>query len=154
MGNLENVKFQPEYTHDSWVQSALTVEGKIADFDLVYAGAYLTRNTHEAEDYTDYSLAYDSGYGKYFLDNAGKLIDPAQYIIGRDHYTKLSNEVRLSSPQNLAGPLHRGPVRRAPGARHPAGLRGPGTGRSARGQLVGARLAGHGMAHRPDPYRP
>ena len=99
VGNLENVKFQPEYTHDSWVQSALTVEGKIADFDLVYAGAYLTRNTHEAEDYTDYSLAYDSGYGKYFLDNAGKLIDPAQYIIGRDHYTKLSNEVRLSSPQ-------------------------------------------------------
>ena len=54
------MKFLPEYTHDSWVQSALTVEGKIADFDLVYTGAYLTRNTHEAEDYTDYSLAYDA----------------------------------------------------------------------------------------------
>ena len=100
VGDLENVKFQPEYTHDSWVQSALTVEGKIADFDLVYAGAYLTRNTHEAEDYTDYSLAYDATYGNAFLGNAGNLIDPAQYIIGRDHYTKLSNELRVSSPQS------------------------------------------------------
>jgi iron complex outermembrane receptor protein len=99
VGPLETVKFLPEYTHDSWVQSALTVEGKIADFDLVYTGAYLTRNTHEAEDYTDYSLAYDAAYGTYFRDNAGNLINPTQYIIGTDHYTKLSNELRVSSPQ-------------------------------------------------------
>jgi iron complex outermembrane recepter protein len=99
VGPLETVKFRPEYTHDSWVQSALTVEGKIADFDLVYTGAYLTRNTHEAEDYTDYSLAYDAAYGKYFVNNAGQLINPSQYIIGTDHYTKLSNELRVSSPQ-------------------------------------------------------
>ena len=99
VGELETVKFLPEYTHDSWFQSALTVTGKIGDFDLVYAGAYLTRNTHEAEDYTDYSLAYDAAYGKYFVDNAGNLINPTQYIIGRDHYTKLSNELRFSSPQ-------------------------------------------------------
>ncbi len=98
VGPLETVKFKPEFAHDSWVQSALTVEGKIADFDLVYAGAYLTRNTHEYEDYTDYSLYYDAGYGKYYLDNAGNLINPAQYIIGRDHYTKLSNELRITSP--------------------------------------------------------
>ena len=96
IGPLENMKFLPEYTHDSWVQSALTIEGKIGDFDLVYAGAYLTRNTHEAEDYTDYALAYNS----YFYNNAGNLINPTQYIIGRDHYTKLSNELRVSSPQN------------------------------------------------------
>jgi iron complex outermembrane recepter protein len=99
VGPLETVKFLPEYAHDSWVQSALTVEGKIADFDLVYTGAYLTRNTHEAEDYTDYSLAYDAAYGKYFVNNAGNLINPSQYIIGTDHYTKLSNELRVSSPQ-------------------------------------------------------
>lgn len=98
VGPLETLKFLPESTHDSWVQSALTIQGKIGDLDLVYAGAYLTRNTHEYEDYTDYSLAYDAAYGKYFVDNAGKLIDPAQYIIGRDHYTKLSNELRVSSP--------------------------------------------------------
>ncbi len=99
IGPLDTLKFLPEYAHDSWMQSALTIQGKISDFDLVYAGAYLTRNTHEYEDYTDYSLAYDAAYGSYFRNNAGQLINPSQYIIGRDHYTKLSNELRISSPQ-------------------------------------------------------
>jgi iron complex outermembrane receptor protein len=91
----------PQTVHDSWVQSALTVEGKISNFDIVYAGAYLTRNTHEQSDYTDYSLFYDTRYGSgaYFLDNAGNLINPAQTIIGRDHYSKYSNELRVSSPK-------------------------------------------------------
>ena len=104
LGDLEVQKYFPEEIHDSWVQSALTIEGKINNFDLVYAGAYLTRNTHENEDYTDYSLAYTAAYtfdsyATYFRDNAGKLINPAQYIVGRDHYTKLSHELRVTSPK-------------------------------------------------------
>ena len=104
VGTLQTMKFLPESSHDSWVQSALTVEGKIGDFDLVYTGAYLTRNTHQTEDYADYSLAYDGIYGQYYLDNAGNQIAPLQYIINRDHYTKLSNEVRVSSP--VTWPVH------------------------------------------------
>jgi iron complex outermembrane receptor protein len=101
VGDLETTKWFPEGVHDSWVQSALTIEGKVSDFDITYAGAYLTRNTHETEDYTDYSLFYDQAFGSgaYFVDNAGKLINPAQYIIGRDHYTKTSNELRITSPK-------------------------------------------------------
>jgi iron complex outermembrane recepter protein len=101
VGDLETIKFLPEHVHDSWVQSALTIEGKISDFDLTYAGAYLTRNTHETEDYTDYSLFYDQAFGSgaYFVDNNGKLINPAQYIVGRDHYTKTSHEFRVTSPK-------------------------------------------------------
>ena len=99
IGDLNVQHWFPQNIHDSWVQSALTVEGKIGNFDLVYAGAYLTRNTHEQQDYTDYSLYYDSAYGKYFVDNAGNLINPAQTIIGRDHYTKYSHELRVSSPK-------------------------------------------------------
>jgi outer membrane receptor protein involved in Fe transport len=101
VGDLKVSQYFPDTSHDSWVQSALTVEGKIADFDIVYAGAYLTRNTHESSDYTDYSLFYDRAYGSgaYFLDNAGHLINPAQHIVGRDHYTKTSNELRFSSPK-------------------------------------------------------
>ena len=99
VGDLQVQHYFPDYVHDSWVQSALTVEGKIGNFDLVYAGAYLTRNTHEQSDYTDYSLYYDSAYGKYFVDNAGNAINPAQTIIGRDHYSKYSHELRISSPK-------------------------------------------------------
>ena len=99
VGDLKIQQYFPETVHDSWVQSSLTVEGKISNFDIVYAGAYLTRNTHESSDYTDYSLFYDNAYGAYFVDNAGKLINDAQHIVGRDHYTKISNELRVSSPK-------------------------------------------------------
>ena len=103
VGDLQIQQYFPETTHDSWVQSSLTVEGKISNFDIVYAGAYLTRNTHESSDYTDYSLYYDRAYGSgaYFKDNAGDLINPAQHIVGRDHYTKISNELRVSSPKDF-----------------------------------------------------
>jgi iron complex outermembrane recepter protein len=101
VGDLEIKQYFPETSHDSWVQSSLTVEGKISNFDIVYAGAYLTRNTHESSDYTDYSLYYDRAYGGYFVDNADKLINDAQHIIGVDHYTKTSNELRVSSPKDF-----------------------------------------------------
>ena len=102
LGDLELQHYFPDTVHDSWVQSALTVEGRISNFDLVYSGAYLTRNTHESSDYTDYSLAYDQlhGSGVYFLDNAGNFINPAQHIIGKDHYTKTSHEFRISTPKD------------------------------------------------------
>ena len=105
LGDLKVAHFFPDTVHDSWMQSALTVEGKINNFDIVYSGAYLTRNTHEQSDYTDYSLAYDhyysfANYGAYFTDNAGNVINPAQTILGRDHYTKTSNELRVSTPKD------------------------------------------------------
>jgi iron complex outermembrane recepter protein len=100
-GDLNTFQFFSDQTRDSFMQSALTIEGKISDFDLVYSGGYLTRNQHESEDYTDYSFFYDTakGSGAYFKDNAGKLINPAQVIIGRDHYTKTNNELRVTSPK-------------------------------------------------------
>ena len=100
VGDLETVHFFPETVHDSWVQSSLTIQGKISDFDLVYSGGYLTRNTHETQDYADYSLYYDVAYGSgaSFVDNNGNLINPAQYIVGKDHYTKTNHEFRVSTP--------------------------------------------------------
>jgi hypothetical protein len=41
-GDLKVQQYFADTTHDSWVQSALTIEGKISNFDLVYTGAYLT----------------------------------------------------------------------------------------------------------------
>jgi iron complex outermembrane recepter protein len=100
-GDLDTWQWFNDSTRESWMQEALTVEGKISNFDIVYSGGYLARNTHEFEDYTDYSLFYDqsSGAGVNFTDNAGKLINPAQYIKGNDHYTKISNELRVTSPK-------------------------------------------------------
>jgi len=101
VGDLQLTHFYPERFDDQWIQSALTVQGKIGNFDLVYAFAHLNRDDHYDQDYSDYSFWYDTlyGYGAYIHDDAGNLINPAQYIIGNDEYRKTSNEVRLSSPR-------------------------------------------------------
>jgi outer membrane receptor protein involved in Fe transport len=101
LGDLKVAHYKPESTQDSWVQSALTVEGKIGNFDIVYAGAFLKRQDETHSDYTDYSIGYDTSYAQYFTNNAGAFIDGSQYITGKDHYQKYSNELRISSPKDM-----------------------------------------------------
>ena len=50
----------------------------------------------------DRLYAADGGLAGYFYleDNAGNDIDPRQYIIGTDHFRKLSQEFRIASPQD------------------------------------------------------
>jgi len=97
---LTLTRFNPETSKDRWVQAALTIEGKLGNFDVTYAGAYLNRKDETRQDYVDYSYYYDSccGYGAYIYDEAGAYIDPTQYILGQDRYTKHSHELRISSP--------------------------------------------------------
>lgn len=98
--DFEITRYNPESTKDRWVQAALTIEGKFSNFDVAYAGSYLRRSDTVHSDYVDYAYYYDvySGYGAYVYDNSGALIDPTQYIIGKDRYSKQSHELRISSP--------------------------------------------------------
>ena len=45
-GDLDVIKFGPEYSDDSWYQAALTIEGKVGNLDVTYAGAYMNRHIH------------------------------------------------------------------------------------------------------------
>jgi outer membrane receptor protein involved in Fe transport len=89
---------------DRWWQAALTVEGKIGNLDFVYASSYLDRRVDSVSDYSDYTFYYDQAYGQYFADqfqnDAGDPIDPTMSLLMRDRYSKVSHEVRLSSPQD------------------------------------------------------
>jgi iron complex outermembrane receptor protein len=100
VGDLKVTHFYPDWTHDWWYQAALTVQGKISDFDVTYAGAYLHRFITSELDYSDYSFWYDTlfGYGKYVTDNKGDLINPSQYILGLDRFQLESHELRIASP--------------------------------------------------------
>ncbi|MEI9991936.1 MAG: TonB-dependent receptor [Rhizomicrobium sp.] len=100
VGDLKVQHFFPEYAHDTWVQAGLTIQGKIANLDVTYAGGYMDRQINAASDYTDYSFFYDTlyGYGAYINDNHGNFIDPRQYIFEKDHFTKISQELRFSTP--------------------------------------------------------
>jgi len=100
LGHYKIQRFYPEGSDDKWAQAALAIEGKISNFDLVYAGAYMKRWVDTRQDYSDYSFFYDTllGYGAYLTDDAGNFINTSQYIQGKDYYTKQSHELRLSSP--------------------------------------------------------
>jgi iron complex outermembrane recepter protein len=110
LGDLNIARYFPEKFADSWWQGALTVEGKISDFDLLYAGGYLHRHADTVADYSDYSYYYDRYYaqgvpgytttyfGDNFRDNNGNLINPAQVTVSRDQFSKQSHELRVSSP--------------------------------------------------------
>jgi iron complex outermembrane recepter protein len=102
VGDLKVQHFLPEYSHDKWYQAGLTVQGKIANLDFTYAGSYMDRKVHSAADYTDYTFWYDQSYPSYvnFYDNSGARIDPTQRILGNDHFTKESHEVRLASSKD------------------------------------------------------
>jgi len=100
LGDLETMQFNPEYADDKWWQAALTVEGKVANFDVTYAGAYMKRQIDGRFDYVDYGYFYDAlfGYGAYWYDNNGDPIVPNQYIASDDSFTKQSHELRFASP--------------------------------------------------------
>lgn len=108
VGDLEVQRFFPDFRNDRFWQGALTIEGKIGNWDLTSATAYLDRKTSSSSDYTDYAEAYDSIYSsyggvagyQYFQDSAGNTIDPRQRVLGGDHFKMLSQELRIASPQD------------------------------------------------------
>ncbi|HEV2596641.1 MAG TPA: TonB-dependent receptor [Sphingomicrobium sp.] len=106
LGDLKIDRFRPEPFKDRFWQAALTVEGKIANFDVTYAGAYMDRPNSGENDYADYTDAYDRLYASvgglayfYYQDAAGNpLRNPQQYILFTNHFKKMSHELRIASP--------------------------------------------------------
>ena len=106
LDDLETQRFREEPAKDKFTQYALTVEGKIANFDITYAGAYMHRPNSGVADYTEYADAYDAYYESvgglanyfYFQDDLGNTIDPRQYITGGNNFKKMSQEIRIASP--------------------------------------------------------
>ena len=112
LGDLKIDRLFPEVRKDKFTQAALTIEGRIANFDITYAGAYLHRPTFTTSDYSDYADAYDQLYASYgdgtygglgyfyYQDSAGNFIDPRQHIEATDNFKKLSQEIRIASPSD------------------------------------------------------
>ena len=94
--------FYPEFSDDRWYQAAMTVEGKVGNFDLTYVVSHLKRDVDSEVDYSDYGYWYDTlhGYGQYFVDDNGAFVNPAQHIKAKDGYTRTSHELRITSPQD------------------------------------------------------
>jgi len=108
LGDLKIDRFRKEVAKDRFWQAALTIQGKIAGFDVTYAGAYMDRPNSGINDYADYTDAYDRLYQSYtpaglgyfyYQDAAGNpLSNPQQFIEYTNHFRKLSQELRFASP--------------------------------------------------------
>ncbi len=100
VGDLQVVHFGPENSTDSFYQAALTVEGKVNNFDIVYAGGYFKRETASIGEYSDYSEFYDRvfGSGAYWTGNNGNPIMPQEFVDGGGYFEKWSHELRVSTP--------------------------------------------------------
>ena len=106
VGQDQVVHFGPETSRDDWAQTALTIEGKVHDFDIVYAGGYVKRNQHSVADYSDYAEFYDkmNGSGAYYTGNSGNPIMPQQFVIGAGDFEMWSQELRVTTP--VDEPVH------------------------------------------------
>ena len=65
LGDEESAKFTPESNIDEFDLTTLTIEGRIAGLDIVYAGGYLDREIESLIDYTHYNNG--GGYITYYL---------------------------------------------------------------------------------------
>ena len=74
-------KYVAEYNRDEFELTTLTIEGRVAGLDLVYAGSYLERDMDALVDYTHYNNG--GGYITYYLCSGNIYSEggtfPAQY---------------------------------------------------------------------------
>ena len=54
VGELEVERWVPEHLDEEFGQTSWTLEGRLAQLDLLYTGAYLSRNIAHTVDYTEY----------------------------------------------------------------------------------------------------
>jgi outer membrane receptor protein involved in Fe transport len=101
LGDLKVADFSPDLNIDDWYLASMTIKGKIADWDVLYAGGWFERTVKNQADYSYYAVAYDAaGETSYvtFPNGHGGFLDPDQQFNSLDAYTKQSHELRVSSP--------------------------------------------------------
>jgi iron complex outermembrane recepter protein len=102
---LSSTLFAPQYSKDKYSNTALTLNGKIGDFKLIYTGAYLKRNISQQGDYTNYARAtygifYQCTGGANYYFGAGQAPfchEPTSYWTDKVRNTHESHEFRVSS---------------------------------------------------------
>ncbi len=103
---LQITSFVPSYDLDKFEDTAWTVHGKIGPLRAVYTGGYMVRHIDNQVDYTNYSrtgggMYYEcTGGGTGFGTAAPTCFSPTSYWHDKVRNTHLSNEFRLSTPDD------------------------------------------------------
>jgi iron complex outermembrane receptor protein len=97
--------FNPSYNDDRFENTALTIDGRVGELQVVYAGSYLVRNVQQVQDYTNY--ARTGLYADYYqcvnpggTSAAARCFSPSSFWRSEERNTHLSQEVRVSTPDH------------------------------------------------------
>ncbi len=96
--------FEPSYDKDYFENTALTINGRIGVLKLVYDGAYLIHNSTQVQDYTNYARGIYADNYQCVTPNPtkgitqGQCFSPAATWYDQEHDTHLSQEARVSTP--------------------------------------------------------
>lgn len=95
--------FNDTITKDKFANTALTITGKVGDFDLVYSGSRLNRDNFIQGDYTNYARGL---YGAYYQctgysgASVDKCYSPSSVWQNTIENINTSHEIRLSTPSD------------------------------------------------------
>jgi iron complex outermembrane recepter protein len=96
--------YTPTYNKDRFENTALTINGKLGDIKVVYAGSYMVRNIAQVGDYTNYARGVYADYyqcvGPTSATTTGKCYSPVASWKETDTATHDSQELRFSTPDD------------------------------------------------------
>jgi outer membrane receptor protein involved in Fe transport len=96
--------YTPSYNKDRFEDTALTINGRIGELKLVYAGAYMVRHIEQQQDYTAYTRGvYADYYQCISPQQSGKpaqCYSPVSTWQTEQTNTHDSQELRLSTPDD------------------------------------------------------
>ena len=106
LGDLKIERFTSDVLEDQFDNTAWTLEGRIADLQAVYTGAYTDRETSQNVDYTDYLFVGD--YLPYYICDysvtypgdaaaAGTCQQPNLFVASQSTFKSTTHEFRVSS---------------------------------------------------------
>ena len=106
LGDLKIERFTSDVLEDQFDNTAWTLEGRIADLQAVYTGAYTDRETSQNVDYTDYLFVGD--YLPYYICDysvtypgdaaaAGTCQQPNLFVASQSTFKSTTHEFRVST---------------------------------------------------------
>ena len=102
-GDLKVTGQTPEFKDDKWTQLSLTVEGRIGDMTLTYAGADIDRDLYNQLDYTlyaDYDLRGGYTWQRFYtcyVEYFAVCEDPSSSFRNDSSWNRMTHELRLAS---------------------------------------------------------
>ena len=103
VGDLEVQRFSEDKLEDEFDQVNLTLEGRLAGLDIIYAGSYLEREVEQSIDYVGYTIggAFQVFYNCTYSAGYGSPVDvcaaPSQRYLGFQESENTQHELRFNT---------------------------------------------------------